>query len=199
MIETNRKWWPVEWGDEVMPPSRPSPDSFIINANGHFWLGYAFEATDVTHSEKRFYSRSLQPGEIVEFLYCDDLPEIEIEIEQGGADFTIVKGALDPSANEFWDGCDSDTWADSLETFAKNYAENERGSTDIWPITVSVLTCHCSTAPYKLAIYDETFEIRPRFELVPVTGVSDASLASGLPATSKQSPKASEPVVSGSG
>src|SRR5947209_690274 len=95
-----RKWWPADWADEWMPPARSTPDEFIVDANGHSWLGYAFDAKDATDHEKRYFSRALSGGDIVQFIYCDDLGELEIALQKDGA-FEIISGAVDARANLF--------------------------------------------------------------------------------------------------
>jgi hypothetical protein len=113
------QWWPLEWADEVMPPGRSSPDGFLIYADGNYYLGYALDAKDVSEKEKRYFSRKIEPNEIVKFICCDRLGEINITINPDG---TFITDAPAPvRANNFMIHDDPDTLAEDLETFVKNY------------------------------------------------------------------------------
>jgi|SRR5579885_763036 len=160
--DKQRHWWPADWADEVMPPGRPAPDDFIIDADGHYWLGYAFDAKDASDQDKRYFSRRLERGDIVNFISCDDLGEAEIAIKSDGS-FDIVSGAISPAATHFWCPGDMDTLAGSIEAFARQYVGDE------CPAIVTLAMARWSdSVPHRLVIDFRDFAAKPRFEVVSV-------------------------------
>jgi hypothetical protein len=116
-----REWWPLEWADEVMPPSRPSPDGFIICADGHWYLGYAFDATYVNDHEKRYFSQAINAGDIVKFICCDELGSIDVTINPDGT--FAADGSVPERATHFWEPGNFDTLGDTLAEFVRGYLD----------------------------------------------------------------------------
>lgn len=123
-MSDDRKWWPMEWADEVMPPARACPDDFIIKtSDGEYFLGYAFDAKDATDSEKRTFSRKIDCGDIVEFLCCDPLGAVDVRIMPDGT--WTASDPIPERATHFWANGDSDTLADTMDAFVAIYLECE--------------------------------------------------------------------------
>ena len=158
-----REWWPADWADEVMPPGRSSPDDFLIDAEGHYFLGYRLDATDVTEHEKRYFNRGLDCGDIIEFVCCDSLGHIEVTINPDGTYKT--SDSVPERATHFWVPGDTDTLADSLSSFAECYAEND----DIKePVTETVaLAWWSERLPHKLTIsFERNLKTKASFAAV---------------------------------
>jgi hypothetical protein len=123
-----RQWWPEDWLDEINPPGRATPSDFVIKAGSHFWLGYALDAEDVDEQDKRYFSKPLSIGDVVEFCCCDDLGEIEVAIYRDRNFF--VRGGAQPrrridQATHFWLAGNSDTLASTLAEFVRDYEFDE--------------------------------------------------------------------------
>lgn len=163
---TTRTWWPADWADEIMPPGRDAPDGFIIDADGHYWLGYAFDAPDASHQEKRYFSEGLDAGDIVEFVCCDDCGEVAVTLMPDGT-YTVA-GTVPERVTHFSIGGDPDTLADSIPAFVKNWIEVD-GRAPEQPETVTVVMAWWSDhIPHKLVVsYDlPCWRPRPYFEQV---------------------------------
>jgi hypothetical protein len=148
-----RQWWPADWADETMPPARAEPDEFLINANGHFWLGYAAAAADATDQEKRFFSVAVAVGDIVEFLCCDDLGAVAITINPDGS--YQVHGVVPPECTHFWLGGDSDTLMHTLDDFVAAHVRSESdGGSFQKPAEETLRLARWSDPiPFKLSIH----------------------------------------------
>lgn len=120
--DKGRSWWPLDWADEVMPPGRADPNDWLIDASGHFYIGYRLDATDVNEHEKRYFSRGVDCGDIVKFICSDDLGSLDVEISKDGS-YRVLEGVVDPRATHFWSGGNSDSLADSMGEYAKFVAE----------------------------------------------------------------------------
>lgn len=118
-----RKWWPADWADEWMPPSRSSPDGFIQNVEGDPYLGYPLHDPCVTECEKRQFNQRIAVGDIVQFLCCDDLGSVSIELRADGS--YRADAPFDSTATSFWIAGDNDTLADSMDEFARLYVESD--------------------------------------------------------------------------
>lgn len=161
----SRMWWPSDWIDEINPPGRDTPDGFIIAADGHYWLGYSFDATDVSHQDKRYFSEPLDAGQIVNFLCCDDLGEVDVTIMPDGT--WSAAGPVPERATHFWVPFDSDTLSNSLPEFVEAWiglGVTQQGKPDT--VTVRMLWWS-DPLPHKLTIdYSGGFTPRPKFERV---------------------------------
>lgn len=113
-----RLWWPACWGDEVMPPGRPTPDEFLIRLDdGRLQIGYADDATDVSDDDRAYFSQPVKDGDIVRFTSCDHLGLAKVFFTQNGG-YHIVEGAEPPEANWCRIEIDNDTISESLEQLA---------------------------------------------------------------------------------
>lgn len=160
---TERQWWPLDWADEVMPPGRLSPEGFLIEADGDYYLGYALDAEDASEQEKRHLSRKIASGDIVKFICCEQFGEIDITINPDG---TFTTDEPPPTrANRFMVQYDPDTMADNLETFVKYYIENEALSE---PRTETLSMAWWSEElPHKLTVtYEGTWPPKASFAAV---------------------------------
>lgn len=144
-----REWWPLDWADEVMPHGRGAPDEFIVDTGGHYWLGYAFDAEGVSDFDKRYYSKALERDEIVNFICCDELGEVEVTINPDGT--YSVSGDVPERATHFCKIGDPDTLIEgSLKEFVAAWHDMEPPSE---PVTIAVAMAWWSDAlPYKLTL-----------------------------------------------
>jgi hypothetical protein len=166
MSDAKRLWWPTDWADEVMPCGRPTPDEFIIDAEGFYYLGYALDAKDVGEHDKRYFNSELKPGAIVQFICSDDLGGVTVEIHRDGR-YTVVEGEVVAHATHFWSAGDSDTLADSMAEFARMVAENDSGLDIPWPQTVPVRMAWWSdSVPHEFKVFDAKLLTHARFERV---------------------------------
>lgn len=120
---SKREWWPCAWADEVMPPGRAEPNDFLIDAEGHYFLGYPLDAKDVQEHEKRTFSRSLHVNDIVPFVCSEGLGQIDVTFNPDGS--FVVKGDVPERATHFSIPGDVDTLASSVREFVENYLELE--------------------------------------------------------------------------
>lgn len=150
MTAAARKWWPVDYADEVMPPGRDTPDGFIIMDNGRPMLGYALDEMSVTDRERDYLNKSIQVGEIVNFVCCDDLGEVVVEINADGS--FIAQGPVPEQATSFMEIGNPNSLAESLPSYAQNVAELLRGDPpDSWPVVDRVrMACWSDEIPHKL-------------------------------------------------
>ena len=75
---SEREWYPAGWVDEVCPPSRSAPSGFIVPVLGGFELGY----TDP--QERELHNQPLKVGDVVEFVACDRMQDIEATLRADG-------------------------------------------------------------------------------------------------------------------
>ena len=61
---TDRKWWPEDLVDEVMPPGRASPAD---------WLHVDGDTVVIRNDRDPEWTRTIRPGDVVDFTYCDHL------------------------------------------------------------------------------------------------------------------------------
>lgn len=142
-----RKWWPAEWVDEVVPPGRASPSDFIIDADGHYFLGYRLDADDVTEFQKRFYNTGIDPADTIEFMWADDLGPVDVAILPDG-DFGHVD--VPSEATHFWTDRDGNTLAHSLEDFVKQWIE-AHGKPDKPQVVTVAMACWSEGIPHQFA------------------------------------------------
>jgi hypothetical protein len=157
---TERKWWPLDWVDESMPPGGDGPDAFLFRENGKIMLGYSPGFEDAFEHERAQFNKPIAEGDIVEFFCSDDFGEIEVTIMRGGS-FT-AHGAAAPEANWFWvEGSDigMDTLAEVCKEFANNGLDHPEGE------RVTIRMIRQSTLPQKCVVGADG---KPRFETVSV-------------------------------
>jgi len=159
-MSDERKWWPAEWADEAMPPGRASPNDFIINAEGHYFLGYALDAEDVDEFQKRFFSTRIDPDDVIEFICCDDLGDVDVRIQPEG--FSII-GDVAEDATHFWQPGSNEMLAGSIKQFVEIYRENYPIDSD--PITLKMARWSDSIA-HRFELSFEGQKITPAFVLL---------------------------------
>jgi hypothetical protein len=101
------EWYPADWVDEVCPPSRAAPGEFIVPVFGGFELGY------VNKEECELPNQPLKIGDVVEFVSCDRLPDIEATLRLDGS--FKLSGAIPPSHNVVIVDDDIDTLQPSFD------------------------------------------------------------------------------------
>lgn len=152
-----RQWWPADWADEVMPPGLTSPDAFIhplpLDDRMSFMLCYEDGEAE---ADNEFYRLAVSPGEIVPFICCDPLGEIEVEIRPAGTYAAL--GEVPANATHFCIGGDPDTLAHTLKDFVDQFVANapsrDPADGDL-PARVEISMAWWSDAlPHKLVVED---------------------------------------------
>lgn len=134
----DRQWWPSDYADEVMPAGMAAPQDWLIPMPGGvpgFTLASQYhdskeeEAERISDGDLTF--EPLVDGERIEFMAYDDFGDLRLNIAADGS-FTVVSGTLDPRADHFWEWFNHDgPSGDSLEEFAKQYAESDGAGEDV--------------------------------------------------------------------
>jgi len=151
-----RRWWPLAWIDEVSPPARPTPDAWLIDACGHYYLGYAFDAEDATDHEKRHFSRSIDGDEPVEFFFQDDLGDFELTVFADGRH----EGTPPDGANWFWQS-EYDACGDTVAEIARQILDADKMATGA-SVTVSIYALRQGSQHYRLRLDYSASASKPR-------------------------------------
>ena len=154
--QDERQRWPMAWADEVMPPGRSAPDGFIIvqretGKPASYVLGYLPNTAGLSAAEWQTLQLAVAPGDIVPFICCDTLGDVEITVNADGS--FEAHDLIDPRATHFDTVGDVDSLAGSVAEFARQYAETWRGAEPAQPFPhrVEVRTSYWSEAiPFKL-------------------------------------------------
>lgn len=133
----DRQWWPSDYVDEVVPTSMDSPQAWIIPIPGApgFTLASPYHDDKAEEAERMgdgdLTFHPLTDGQKIAFTAYDDFGDLRININADGT-FVIVSGTLDPRADHFWEWFNNEgPMGDSLEEFAKQYAENDGAGEDV--------------------------------------------------------------------
>lgn len=122
-----RMWWPAFMVDEVLPRPEETPTAWLREALGDIWL-VAERAEDRMDEES--IREEIAPGDTMDFLYCDRLQPIAIEIGEDGS--LLSHGADAEGANRFSVVGEPDMSADSLAELAELLKEEgETGTFEI--------------------------------------------------------------------
>jgi hypothetical protein len=133
----DRQWWPDDYVDEVVPTSRATPQAWIIPmpAGGGFTLASAYhddpkeQADRLSDGDISF--EPLKDGQQLKFVAFDDFGDLHISVAADGS-YVILSGTLDPRADHFWEWFNNEgPLGDSLEEFAKEYAESDGAADEI--------------------------------------------------------------------
>jgi hypothetical protein len=145
-----REWWPQEVCDEMMPPGLDSPDRFIV-ADGAGWrFDYPADMKHVTDGERGLFRRPLAEGDIVTFIYCDDLGSVELTIRPDRT-FAWV-GDIPARATHFWFAGDADSLGDSLAELVENYFEAWGAEMDKPAVEVARMAWWSDLLPHKFTL-----------------------------------------------
>jgi hypothetical protein len=162
IADPERKWWPAEYADEVMPPPRDSASAWLVRDCDGWFLAGCGDGND----ESPALGRKLVEGEAVEFLWSEDRGDVEITVYPGGR--YEAHGAVPADATHFWAAFDSDTLAMSLDEFAKNWADMEGHAPGVLPERVDVaMHAWSDEIPYRLVIENGEAKFEPIAGEVP--------------------------------
>jgi hypothetical protein len=78
------EWYPADWVDEWCPPSKPSPDGFILREGNGFVLGYALGEKGVDDDDRGLFNGPLDPGAVVNFISCERFADVEVTLRHDG-------------------------------------------------------------------------------------------------------------------
>jgi hypothetical protein len=110
---SEREWFPAEWVDEVCPPSKATPDAFIVKDGDGWLLGYGQGDTGVHINDADLYNQPLEVGDVVSFVSCDRYDDIEATLKRDGS--YQLHGALPPDHNTIIVDGDIDTLHEGFE------------------------------------------------------------------------------------
>jgi len=106
------EWYPLNWVGESCPPSKSSPDDFIIAECGGFILGYAEGEKGVDPEDRALWNERLDPGSVVEFVSCERFADVEATLRRDGG--YELHGPL-PAGVSLMVDHDTDTLHESFE------------------------------------------------------------------------------------
>ncbi|ULK98871.1 hypothetical protein [Bradyrhizobium sp. I71] len=169
---SDREWYPVDWVDETCPPAKASPADFIIQIDGGFQLGYVAAGDAATENFSAhyadLYNRPLSIGEVVEFISCDRLGDVDVTLRRDGT--YELHGMLPRVYNALIVDGDIDTLCDSFEELTRRIQcreWDELGTlilTDVEERRVTMTFANWSDpAPYLFEVVDG----KPAFTPVP--------------------------------
>lgn len=126
--EPNRQWRPESFVDEVCPEGRPTPKAWIEQLPDG-----TFACRDDDDPET--WTIALTEGEVVEFVYCDSLPNFTVTFDAvGKTNYTEPP----ESANWFWDRNEHECCGDTISELITRAREMEAAD------TLEVGCCHWS-------------------------------------------------------
>lgn len=103
-----REWYPTDWVDEVCPPSKGTPEAFIIIENGKYVLGYAPGDRGVDQEDRALFNQPLAIGDVINFVSCDRYDDVEATLRRDGS-FDLHGALLPPEHNTIIVDGDIDT------------------------------------------------------------------------------------------
>lgn len=115
-----KRWWPLAYADEWMPAPRVSPDAWLVyDTSGAPCL----DAGDPDNPESAWGKPlRLAFGDDTAFYWVVPLGQVTVTVAADGA---WKGGPVNPAANSFWEVGDGESGADSMDEFARYWAENE--------------------------------------------------------------------------
>ena len=145
----NRRWWPDCLVDEWMPEGRKRPEDWLApDENGVTTVVWDETAPELV------VAGLIKPGEMVAFNWWEDRGQVEITVMPdgtwqasdmrgagmvdmfSGTETPVPPSALIEDANYFAEMSDHETAADSMDEFARNWADNDRPGPDGERLTV---------------------------------------------------------------
>lgn len=134
----DRRWWPTDYADERMPAGMASPQDWVIPMPGN---AGAFTLASMYHDDKVEEAERLGDGDLsfdpitdgekIEFMAYDDFGDLKLNITADGS-FSILSGTLHADATHFFEWFNTDgPSGDTLEEFAKSYAESDGAGEDV--------------------------------------------------------------------
>lgn len=112
------EWYPAELVDESCPPAKRSPTEFVFFDGENWQLGYAPDDKSVSDDDREVCNRIIKPGNVVEFMTCDRLGDLDATFKRDGA--MTFKGTVPGNYNVVVVNYDSDLLYESLEQLAKD-------------------------------------------------------------------------------
>lgn len=169
-----REWLPTEWIDEIYPPTKPSPDDFVIGSSGCWYIGYAADDKDASEDDRDSFHLPVVVGDIVRFSHVDDYGWVEVTFRNSGG--YEAHGELPPDDVGCWIPFDEMTACDSFAEFAQRVekAGDDVRSAVFKPGDGDVrVTLRFSKwvhdVPHRLVLIDG----KPHFEQVPAAAANN--------------------------
>jgi len=117
------EWYPADWVDESRPPSKASPQEFIVQYGDECLLGYRPSDKGVGQDDVELWNQPLKAGDVVQFVSCDRLPDVEATLRHDGS--YELHGKIDPSHNVVIVDGDIDTLQGSFDALIKDIKSPE--------------------------------------------------------------------------
>jgi hypothetical protein len=158
-----REWYPAYAADEWMPPGRPDPSAFIFEKGGEIFIGYCDDDRDASDNDRDCVNRKVMPGDIVQFLCCDQLGSVDVVINEDGTSH-VVDGVIPENVTHFMAAGDIDSLSDSMEEFAKNAHAWARSADETFPYRET-----CSMARWSDELPHKLIHTADGWRFEPVT------------------------------
>lgn len=78
------EWFPADFVDEACPPAKRSPAEFVFFDGQNWQLGYAPDDKSVMDDDREI-NRIIKPGDVIEFMTCERLGDIDATFWRNGA------------------------------------------------------------------------------------------------------------------
>ncbi|WP_158669949.1 hypothetical protein [Bradyrhizobium guangdongense] len=117
------EWYPADFVDEACPPSKRSPTEFVFFDGENWQLGYAPGDKSIMDDDREM-NRIIKSGDVIEFMTCERLGDIEATIKRDGA--MTFKGRVPSAYNVVIVDYDSDLLFENLEDLTRQLKEPDQ-------------------------------------------------------------------------
>ena len=139
------EWYVADMVDEACPPSKASPEDYAFFDGERWILGYAPDDKRVLDEDREACNRAIAAGDVVEFMTCERMGEIEATLRRDGSytphgepprgyDVVIVNGDSDLLYHSLEDLMRAITapneWCNPAELIFEGDADTERVTLD---------------------------------------------------------------------
>jgi hypothetical protein len=106
------EWYPADWIDESCPPAKKAPAEFAFFDGEGWQLGYSQQDNLADDAEQ--LNAPLAPGDVVNFITCERLGEVEITLRRDGS-YDLHGATIPRGHNSLCIDGDSDTIHESFD------------------------------------------------------------------------------------
>lgn len=110
------EWYPADIVDESCPPAKRSPSEFVFFDGQNWQLGYAPDDKSVLDDDREI-NRVIKPGDVIEFMTCEHLGDIDATFWRNGA--MTFKDTVPGNYNVVVVNYDSDLLYENLNELAR--------------------------------------------------------------------------------
>lgn len=138
VVPLKKQWLPSDYLEETIPALEDSPDGWVRAVDGKFYMR---DWADVAATD---LERPLSDGQIVNFTWSAELASGTVKVILDDHNERKVDLSINlPTPPEgthmlMWDGFDSDTQSDELDTFAEALEPGEESDVEfyVWSIDI---------------------------------------------------------------